>query len=83
MSATPVVTNPSTTIGRVGHRFEYSILATNGPTYWNAVGLPTDLILNSFGVITGVPQGTFTGTVTLTAGNDAGEDTQDVTLTVT
>ena len=60
-SQAPVITSPLTSSGTVGAAYSYQITATNGPTSFNATGLPTGITVN---IATGLISGT-----SLSAGN--------------
>lgn len=63
--------------------FNYVITASNSPMLYNALGLPTGLIVNaSNGLISGIPTPAGTYYITLSASNSAGLSTQNLTLTV-
>jgi len=82
----PVITN-ATVNASVGVAFDYTIVASNGPTSFTATGLPPGLgIDSSTGAITGIPTATgtapVTSTVALGATNAGGTGTGTLTLTV-
>jgi kumamolisin len=80
----PVITSPLTASGIDGSNFSYSITATNNPTSYNAVGLPSGLSINtSSGAISGIPASTGVFTVTLTASNAGGTGAASLKLTIT
>lgn len=79
----PGITSGSTTSGKQGSSFTYTIRASNSPTVFTAAGLPAGLNLNvTSGVISGVPivSGVFAATVT--ASNQFGGDSRFLTLTI-
>ncbi len=79
----PVITSGSTAAGQTGVAFSYQITASNGPTAFNATGLPAGLSVNTgTGLISGTPGAVGTFNVTISAGNGAGTGNQAVTLTV-
>ena len=79
----PVVNSPTTSDATVGNAFFYRIAATNGPTSFNATGLPSGLNVNTTsGYITGTPTGTGTTNITVSATNGGGTGTGPLTLTV-
>lgn len=83
-SALPVITSATTASATVGAPFNYTIVATNSPSLFTAVGLPDGLTLNdATGVISGAPTkvGSAAYTVTLTATNAIGTSSVS-TLTV-
>src|SRR5208337_4721892 len=56
--APPVITSSDTASGTVGTAFSYQITATNTPTSFGALGLPTGLTVDTVsGVISGTPTG--------------------------
>ncbi len=79
----PVITSAATASGNVGSSFSYGISATNSPISFNAVGLPTGLLVNTgAGSISGVPGVTGTFLVNLSAANSGGTGTAVLTLTI-
>lgn len=79
----PVITSPLTASGTVGSLFSYQIAASNTPTSFNAVGLPSGLSVNtSSGIISGTPAIAGTSNVTITASNGSGSDSKTLVLTV-
>jgi hypothetical protein len=63
--------------------FNYVITATNSPTTYSAVVLPTGLTVDAAsGLISGIPTLAGTYYITLTASNATGAGTQSLTLTV-
>ncbi len=72
-ASAPVVTSSPTASGRAGVAFTYTIVASNAPTAFSAVNLPSGLTLNSAtGIITGSPAYAGTYSVLLSASNTAG-----------
>jgi autotransporter-associated beta strand protein len=66
----------------VGSAFNYSVAATNSPTSYSAVGLPTGLSINtSTGTISGTPATTGTTAVTINATNANGTGTAVLIIT--
>jgi len=81
--ATPIITSPASTVGKQGSAFLYQITATNGPTSYNATGLPTGLTVNTAtGLISGTPVAASTSTITLSATNAGGTGTQSLAATI-
>ena len=81
--ASPVISSPPTANGATGIAFTYAITATNGPTSFNATGLPSGLSVNTTtGAITGSPTTAGTFPVTLSATNAGGTGTATLTLSV-
>ena len=79
----PVITSGAAANGTVGTAFSYQIMATNSPTTFGAVGLPTGLTVNTLsGLISGTPANAGTSTVTLSATNSAGTGSGPLTLTI-
>jgi hypothetical protein len=69
----PSITSAAFLTSAQGAAVSYTITATNSPTSFNAVGLPSGLSLNSAtGVISGTPSAAQVATVTLTASNSYG-----------
>ena len=70
----PVITSANTATGTYGVPFSgYTVTATNSPTSFSALGLPTGLTLNSTtGAITGTPKSASSFVVRLTASNSNG-----------
>ncbi len=82
-ASAPVITSPLTASGTVGSLFSYQIAASNTPTSFNAVGLPSGLSINtSSGIISGTPTVAGTSNVTITATNGSGSDSETLVLTV-
>jgi len=79
----PVITSPLVASGNVGSSFSYTITATNGPTSFNAIGLPLGLVINTTtGVISGTPTGIGVSNVTISASNIAGSDSQTLVISI-
>lgn len=83
-SAAPIVTSPTSAQARYNSPFNYKITATNSPTSYGAMGLPTGLSINtSTGVISGTPTtaGT-TSVVTIAATNASGTGSRKLYIVV-
>ena len=79
----PTITSPTTATANVASAFSYQIVATNSPTSFGAIGLPSGISVNtSTGLLSGTPQAAGTTSVTLTASNAAGTGTLGLTLTI-
>lgn len=79
----PVISSAATASGTVGSAFTYTIAASNGPTSFNATGLPPGLSINATtGVISGQPTATGTSMVTLSATNATATGTGTLALSV-
>ena len=77
------ITSPLTATGVVGAAFSYQITATNGPTSYNATGLPAGLSIDTgTGAITGTPTAAGTTSVTISATNADGTGTATLTITI-
>jgi hypothetical protein len=71
--ATPVVTSALSATGRVGQAFSYKITASESPTSYVALNLPSGLALDvASGQISGSPTQAGTFTTTIRAANAAG-----------
>ena len=82
--AVPAITSSGTASGTVGSGFSYQITATNSPTSFGAMGLPTGLAVNTAsGLISGIPTTAGTSSVTVSASNSGGTGSGPLTLTVT
>ena len=82
-AAAPVITSALTASGTVGSAFSYQITAANGPSSYNATGLPAGLSINTgTGLISGTPSGTGTSNVSISATNAGGTDTETLVLTI-
>jgi uncharacterized protein YhjY with autotransporter beta-barrel domain len=80
----PVISSAASVTAQTGQPFTYQIVASNGPTSFNASGLPPGLSINtSNGVISGSPAASGTYTVNLSATNATGTGTRVLTITVT
>jgi hypothetical protein len=79
----PVITGALTATGIVGARFSYTITATNNPTSFFAIGLPTGLSFDpANGAITGTPVAVGSSTVILRATNRGGTGSANLVLTI-
>jgi hypothetical protein len=79
----PVITSATTATGMVGSAFSYQITASNGPTSYNATGLPAGLSVNTgSGVISGTPTTAGTNSVIISASNANGTGSNTLTLIV-
>lgn len=80
----PIITSELTSSGFIGAAYNYSIVATNSPTSYSAIGLPAGLTINtSSGIISGTPTVTGTFYVTIRATNPSGFDEQTLIITIT
>ncbi|HEY3916066.1 MAG TPA: putative Ig domain-containing protein [Verrucomicrobiae bacterium] len=79
----PVVTSPSGASGAVGLSFNYAITATNNPTGFFAIGLPSGLSFNpANGGITGAPLVAGVFNVTIRASNRGGTGSNNLVLNI-
>jgi alpha-tubulin suppressor-like RCC1 family protein len=79
----PTITSAATASGDQGSPFSYTITATQNPTSYNAIGLPSGLsVSTSTGVISGTPSEQGTYPVTLSATNSYGTGNTTLTLTI-
>jgi sugar lactone lactonase YvrE len=79
----PAITSAVAATAGVDVPFSYQIMAENGPTSYDATGLPDGLTINpATGIITGTPTAAGNSTVTLWASNAAGEGTDILALAV-
>ena len=80
----PVISSPNTATGQTGVAFTYQIAASNGPTSFNATGLPPGLTVNTTtGLISGLPTSIGTFNAIVSATNGTGTGTLGVTFTIT
>jgi hypothetical protein len=78
----PVITSSLTASGNVGSAFTYDMVATNSPTSYNAIGLPSGLSINTTtGQISGTPTAAGVFNVTISATNAYGTDSETLEIT--
>jgi len=80
---TPVITSSVTATGTANTAFSYQITATNSPTSYSAMGLPSGLgVGTTTGLISGTPtvSGNFNLTISATNGSGAGSATLALTI---
>ena len=81
--APPVITSSLSTTGTFGKAFSYQITATNSPTSYGTIGLPSGLSVNAAtGLISGTPTQSGTFNATISATNLGGSDSETLVLTV-
>lgn len=79
----PVISSATTASGKVGQAFSYQIVASNGPTSFNATGLPAGLSINTTtGLISGTPTQAGTFNVAISATNSVGTGTAALVLEI-
>lgn len=79
----PVITSSATASAVMGEPFSFQIAATNNPTVFSAIGLPSGLNLNSVsGLISGTPVVAGSSTVAIGASNSSGSGSASLMLTV-
>ena len=79
----PVINSAASATGVVGTAFSYQIAATNNPTSFNAIPLPTGLSVNSTtGLIFGNPTVAGVFTSTISAINSGGTGAATLTMTI-
>ncbi len=80
----PVITSALEASGATDNAFTYSITASNSPTSYGAIGLPTGLTLDySTGEITGIPTSSGISNVTISATNSGGTGSGTLVISVT
>lgn len=83
VTAAPSITSPTVATGTVGSAFSYQITATNNPTSYLVIGLPSGLNYNkNTGLITGTPTAAAVSNVVITATNGGGTSEGKFVLTV-
>jgi len=81
--AQPVVTSDPNATGQTGAPFTYQVTATNDPTSYSAIDLPSGLNINpSTGVISGTPVSPGRTVVTVPATNAGGSASNTFVLTI-
>ncbi|MEO6003302.1 MAG: MBG domain-containing protein [Opitutus sp.] len=79
----PTITSSTSANGIYGVSFSYTIAATNAPDDFDAVGLPSGLLVNhATGVISGAPTQTGSFLATLAASNNYGTGLADLALSI-
>jgi PKD repeat protein len=79
----PVITSAASANAHLRFPFSYTITATNGPTSYNAIGLPSGLTIDTTtGVISGAPTAVGTFSIQLRAANTVGTAVVDATLVI-
>ena len=79
----PQITSSLTANGTVGVRFTYQIQASNSPTSFGVIGLPSGLSANSStGLIEGILEKTVIAAATISATNQAGTGTKSLRITI-
>ncbi len=69
----PLITSPAAITVVQGQPFSYQITASNSPTSFGAIGLPSGVSIDTAnGLISGTPRGSGVFSVTLTAANSTG-----------
>lgn len=81
--AAPAISSISVIKGKEDYPFVYNILASNTPTSYTAIGLPTGLTFDAVnGVISGTPNVWGVFNATITAANSIGTDTKSLVITI-
>ncbi len=84
IAVAPAITSATTASVAAGASFNYTVVATNGPTNFQATGLPAGLAINATtGVISGRATAAGVFSVALAATNSLGTGNATLTLTVT
>ncbi|MEI6082680.1 MAG: putative Ig domain-containing protein [Verrucomicrobiota bacterium] len=79
----PSISSALSATGLVNLAFSYTITASNSPTRFDAVGLPSGLSVNTNnGVIAGIPVAAGTNNVTISATSDDGTDSKTLVLII-
>jgi hypothetical protein len=79
----PVITSALTATGSVSASFNYQITATNSPTSFFAIGLPSGLLFDpASGRIFGIPSATGNFAVTIRASNNGGTGNATLALNI-
>jgi len=79
----PIITSALSSTGTAGTAFSYQITAANGPTSFNAAGLPAGLSVSTgTGRISGTPTTVGTSSVAISAANAVGTGVSTLTLSV-
>jgi aryl-phospho-beta-D-glucosidase BglC (GH1 family) len=79
----PVITSSTIAEGVFNSPFSYATTAINGPTSFNATGLPPGLTIDTAtGMISGTPTAAGSYLVSLEASNDAGVGTESLAITI-
>ncbi len=79
----PVITSALSVSGSINVPLTYQIVGTNGPTSYNATGLPAWLSVNTTtGVLTGTPPAVGSFQVTIGAANFGGSDSETLSISV-
>ena len=83
VSPAPVITSALSSTGTAATTFSYQITAANGPTSFNAAGLPAGLSVSTgTGRISGTPTTVGTSSVAISAANAVGTGVSTLTLSV-
>ena len=79
----PVITSPSDASGQRGEPFAYRITATNSPTSYGAIGLPSGLSIDTeSGLISGTPNDFGAFQVQISATNSKGTGTDTLIISI-
>jgi hypothetical protein len=82
-SGAPVITSALMASGTVGLAFNYQIVASNAPTSFAAIGLPTGLTIDPVvGVIAGTPTIAEMMNIAISATNDVGTESTTMVITI-